>query len=38
VIVDEPLTVEDGTLTTSLKLRRKAVYAKLRDRLEALYS
>ena len=38
VIVDEPLTVEDGTLTTSLKLRRKAVYARLRDRLEALYS
>jgi len=38
LIVDEPLTVEDGTLTTSLKLRRKAVYAKLRDRLEALYS
>jgi long-chain acyl-CoA synthetase len=38
VVIDEPLTVEGGTLTTSLKLRRKAVYAKLRDRLEALYS
>jgi long-chain acyl-CoA synthetase len=38
VIVDEPLTVEAGTLTTSLKLRRKAVYAHLRDRLESLYA
>ena len=36
-IVDVPLTVEDGTLTSSLKLRRKAVYDKLRTRFEALY-
>jgi long-chain acyl-CoA synthetase len=37
-IADLPLTVEDGTLTSSLKLRRKAVYDKLRDRFEALYA
>jgi long-chain acyl-CoA synthetase len=34
---DEPLSVEGGTLTTSLKLRRKAVYERYRDRFEALY-
>jgi long-chain acyl-CoA synthetase len=37
-IVDAPLTVEDGTLTSSLKLRRKAVYDRMRARFEALYS
>jgi long-chain acyl-CoA synthetase len=31
------LTVEDGTLTSSLKLRRKIIYDRLRDRFEALY-
>jgi long-chain acyl-CoA synthetase len=36
-VADEPLTVEDGLLTASLKLRRKAVYERLRDRFEALY-
>ena len=36
-IADLPLSVEDGTLTSSLKLRRKAVYDKLRARFEALY-
>ncbi len=36
-IAESPLTVEDGTLTSSLKLRRKAVYERLRDRFEALY-
>ena len=35
---DEPLSVEGGTLTTSLKLRRKAVYERYRDRFESLYS
>jgi long-chain acyl-CoA synthetase len=38
VVIEAPLAVEDGTLTSSLKLRRKAVYARLRERLEALYS
>jgi len=37
-IADAPLTVEAGTLTSSLKLRRKAVYEGLRDRFEALYA
>ena len=37
-LVDAPLTVEDGTLTSSLKLRRKAVYERLRDRFEGLYA
>jgi len=36
-IVDEPLSVEAGTLTSSLKLRRKIVYEQLRPRFEALY-
>ena len=37
-IADAPLSVEDGTLTSSLKLRRKAVYARYRERFEALYA
>jgi long-chain acyl-CoA synthetase len=36
-IADEPLTIEAGLLTSSLKLRRKAVYQRYRDRFEALY-
>jgi long-chain acyl-CoA synthetase len=35
---DAPLTVEAGLLTSSLKLRRKAVYEHLRARFEALYA
>jgi long-chain acyl-CoA synthetase len=37
-IAEAPLTVDDGTLTSSLKLRRKAVYDRLRDHFEALYA
>jgi long-chain acyl-CoA synthetase len=37
-VAEVPLSVDDGTLTSSLKMRRKAVYARLRDRFEALYS
>ncbi len=37
-IDDQPLTVEAGLLTTSLKLRRKAVYEHFRARFEALYA
>jgi len=37
-IAEAPLTVEDGTLTSSLKLRRKAVYERMRTKFEALYS
>ena len=36
-ITELPLTVDGGTLTSSLKLRRKVVYDRLRDRFEALY-
>jgi long-chain acyl-CoA synthetase len=36
-LADEPLTVEGGTLTSSLKLRRKAVYDRLRSQFEAMY-
>ena len=36
-VADAPLTVDDGLLTAALKLRRKAVYERLRDRFEALY-
>ncbi len=36
-VADEPLSVEAGTLTSSLKLRRKAVYERYRDRFEELY-
>jgi long-chain acyl-CoA synthetase len=37
-LVDDPLTVEGGMLTSSLKLRRKAVVQALAPRLEALYT
>ena len=37
VVIDAPMTVEAGLLTASLKVRRKAVYQRYRDRLEALY-
>ena len=37
VIVDEPLTVEGGLLTPTLKVKRKAVYERYGDRMKALY-
>jgi len=37
-IAELPLTVENGTLTSSLKLRRKVVYDRLRAQFEALYA
>ncbi len=36
-LMTSPLTVESGLLTASLKVRRKIVYAAMRDRFEALY-
>ena len=36
-IMDVPLTVESGYLTTSLKLRRKHVYQAFSSQLESLY-
>jgi long-chain acyl-CoA synthetase len=38
VILERDLTVADGELTPSLKLRRRVVSEKFRDRLEALYN
>jgi long-chain acyl-CoA synthetase len=35
---DAAVTVDNGLLTASLKLRRKAIYQRFRDRFEALYS
>jgi long-chain acyl-CoA synthetase len=36
-IIGSPLTVEDGHLTASLKVRRKAVYEAFKGQFEALY-
>ncbi len=37
VIVNEPLTIEGGLLTPTLKVKRKKVYERYRDLLEGLY-
>lgn len=37
-IMDEPLTVEAGLLTASLKIRRKAIYQQFGEVFEALYA
>jgi long-chain acyl-CoA synthetase len=36
-IMDRPLTVEGGMLTSTLKVRRKAVYKAFHDDFEGLY-
>jgi long-chain acyl-CoA synthetase len=36
-IIETPLTIHDGLLTTTLKVRRKKVYERFKDVLEALY-
>ena len=36
-IMDRPLTVADGLLTASLKIRRRAIYQAFRAEMEALY-
>ncbi len=38
VVVDVPLSVEAGLLTSTLKVRRKAVYERFRAQFEALYA
>ena len=38
IILDKDLTVEDGDLTPSLKLKRKVVANKHMDELDTLYS
>jgi len=36
-VMDQPLTIEGGMLTPTLKVRRKKVYEAFRTVLEALY-
>jgi long-chain acyl-CoA synthetase len=36
-IMEQPLTVEDGLLTSTLKMRRKRIYAALQSSFEELY-
>ncbi|MFT3708392.1 MAG: AMP-dependent synthetase/ligase [Archangium sp.] len=38
VIIDVPLTVESGLITSTLKIRRKEVNKQFGDKLEALYA
>lgn len=37
-VIEAPLTVNDGLLTATLKVRRKKVYERFRDAFEALYA
>jgi long-chain acyl-CoA synthetase len=37
-VFDQPLTVEGGLLTATLKIRRKKVYERFKDAFEALYA
>ncbi|MFT3765242.1 MAG: long-chain fatty acid--CoA ligase [Minicystis sp.] len=36
-VIESPLTINDGLLTTTLKVRRKKVYERFRDIFEGLY-
>jgi long-chain acyl-CoA synthetase len=36
-VIEAPLTIHDGLLTTTLKVRRKKVYERFKDVFEALY-
>jgi long-chain acyl-CoA synthetase len=38
LIADEPFTIENGSLTPSLKVRRHILRAQYGDRLDALYA
>ena len=37
LLLSEPFTLDNGTLTQTMKLKRKVVLDKLMDRIEALY-
>lgn len=36
-IIDEPLTIEGGLLTPTLKIKRKKIYERFRDQFESMY-
>jgi len=38
IIMDTPLTVAGGLMTTTLKLRRKKIYEAFKDQFEAIYA
>lgn len=38
VLMDVPLTIEGGFLTPTLKIKRKKIYARFRDRFEEMYA
>jgi long-chain acyl-CoA synthetase len=37
LLIPEPFSLDNGTLTPTMKLKRNAVLAKLKDKIEALY-
>ncbi|HOC60554.1 MAG: long-chain fatty acid--CoA ligase [Syntrophaceae bacterium] len=38
ILLSEPFSLENGTLTQTMKLKRKVVLDRLKDRIEALYA
>ena len=38
IVLSEPFTVEDGTLTQTMKVKRSVILERFKDRVEALYA